>query len=86
MRSGPSSRPEAIKISKSEKEGWLKVRVDAVQPTGSETVIKTSSERLHLTVLQPGFFQMDTGDPLWLSFDAESLNFFDTETGKNLVH
>ena len=79
-------RPEAIKISKSEKEGWLKVRIKAVQPTGSETVIKTSSDRLNLTVLQPGFFQMDTDESLWLSFDGESLNFFDFETGKNLVH
>ena len=79
-------RPEAIEISNTEKEGWLKVRIDAVQPTGSETVIKTSSDQLHLTVLQPGFFQMNTDDPLWLSFGAESLNFFDSETGKNLVH
>ena len=78
-------RPEAIQLSKTEKEGWLKVRIDAVQPTGSETVIKTSSDRLKLTVLQPGFFQMATDDPLWLRFEAESLNFFDSETGKNLA-
>ena len=79
-------RPEAIQLSKTEKEGWLKVRIDAVQPTGSETVIKTSSDRLQLTVLQPGFFQMAMDDPLWLSFDGDSLNFFDSETGKNLAH
>ena len=78
-------RPEAIQLSKTEKEGWLKVRIDAVQPTGSETVIKTSSDRLKLTVLQPGFFQMATDDPLWLRFERESLNFFDSETGNNLA-
>ena len=78
-------RPEAIQLSKTEKEGWLKVRIDAVQPTGSETVIRTSSDRLQLTVLQPGFFQMATDDSLWLRFEPESLNFFNSETGKNLA-
>ena len=41
--------------------------------------------RLPLTVLQPGFFPMATDDPLWLRFGSESLNFFDSETGKNLA-
>ena len=29
---------------------------------------------------------MDVGDPLWVDFDAESLNFFDVDSEANLFN
>lgn len=78
-------RPENVQLSNSEKPGWLPVRVDSVLPTGSETILQMASEKAHITALQPGFFARDLDRPLWVCFDPETLNFFDPESGDNLL-
>ncbi len=78
-------RPESIQLSRSEKEGWLKVRLDSVLPTGPDTILQASSELAEFTMLQPGFFEMPVDEYLWLHFESDSLNFFDAETGRNLL-
>jgi multiple sugar transport system ATP-binding protein len=77
-------RPENVRVSETEKEGWLKVTLDSVLPTGSETILQTSAGQTHITVVDRGFFQMEVDRPLWLSFEADSMNFFDPDSGRNL--
>ena len=77
-------RPESVRMSESEEPGWLQVRLDSVLPTGSETILQTSTEHTQITVVRPGFFRMTDDRPLWLRFEPETLNFFDPETGRNL--
>ncbi len=78
-------RPEDVRLSKSEKQGWLKTRLDSVLPTGADTVLQASSEHGNFTLLQPGFFEMSVDEFLWLSFESRSLNFFDAGSGRNLL-
>lgn len=78
-------RPEKIKVSNEEREGWLKVTLDSVQPTGVNTFMQARSENASMTVLQPGFSQMSIGDAIWIEVDMDSLNFFDPETEQNLL-
>ncbi len=79
-------RPESIKVSTEAKEDWLKVTLESVQPTGADTILQARSENTSITMLQPGFIRMDIGDPLWIDFDAESLNFFDVDSEVNLFN
>lgn len=81
-----TARPESIKVSTEAKKDWLKVTLESVQPTGADTILQARSEKNSITLLQPGFIRMDVGDPLWVDFDAESLNFFDVDTEANLFH
>jgi ABC-type sugar transport system ATPase subunit len=79
-------RPESIKVSTEAKEDWLKVTLESVQPTGADTILQARSENTSITMLQPGFIRMDIGDPLWIDFEAESLNFFDVDSEVNLFN
>ena len=88
VRDGPviaTIRPENVLLSETEKEGWLKVTLDSVLPTGSETILQTSTGQTHITIVDRGFFQMEIDRPLWLSFEPAALNFFDPDTGKNMA-
>ena len=81
-----TARPESIKVSTEAREGWLKVILESVQPTGADTILQTRYGKNSITLLQPGFIRMDVGDPLWVDFEAGSLNFFDVETEANLFN
>ncbi len=77
-------RPENINVSKTEREGWLKVALESVQPTGASTILQACTEHISMTLLQPGFIQMDVGDFLWIDVDTSTVNFFDPDTEQNL--
>ena len=81
-----TARPESIKVSTEAREDWLKVTLESIQPTGADTILQARSEKNSITLLQPGFIRMDVGDPLWVDFEAESLNFFDVESEANLFN
>jgi len=79
-------RPESIKISAVDGEGWEKVTLDSVQPTGASTILQARSKNnTAMTLLQPGFIRMDVGDHLWIDVDSTDLDFFDPETEQNLI-
>ena len=77
-------RPENIDVSFKEQKDWFKVTLKSVQPTGANTILQVKLGTTKITILQPEFIRLKLGEPLWVSFDPESLNFFDEETGKNL--
>jgi multiple sugar transport system ATP-binding protein len=77
-------RPENIDVSFQEQKDWFKVTLKSVQPTGANTILQVKLGTTKITLLQPEFIRMKLDEPLWVSFDPESLNFFDEETGKNL--
>jgi ABC-type sugar transport system ATPase subunit len=78
-------RPEDVEISETEQAGWLPARLDSVLPTGSETILQTSSEQARITVLRPRFVSMTVDQPLWLRLDPKAMNFFNPTTGRNLL-
>ena len=78
-------RPESINISKVVVEGWEKLTLDSVQPTGASTILQGRTENsTAITLLQPGFMRLKVGDCLWVDFDPETVAFFDPETEQNL--
>ena len=79
-----SVRPESIKVSTKQKDDWLKVGLDNIQPTGANTILQAHAGRSPITLLQPGFIRMDVGEPLWIDFDPATLNFFDPDSKNNL--
>lgn len=80
-----SIRPENIDISINEKPGWLKMQLETVQPMGSETIMQVSNEELRITAIKSGFFHMDVDQPVWLKIDPNFFNFFDPDSGVNLL-
>jgi multiple sugar transport system ATP-binding protein len=79
-----SIRPESIKFSTRQKDNWLRVRLDNVQPTGANTILQVLVGSSPITLLQPGFITLDVGVPLWIDFEPETLNFFDPDSKTNL--
>ena len=78
-------RPEDINISEVVVEGWQKVHLVSVQPTGASTILQARTENnTAMTLLQPGFMRMDVGDYLWIDIDPATIAFFDPETEQNL--
>jgi multiple sugar transport system ATP-binding protein len=78
-------RPENVRLTTDPRDDWLKVNLDSVLPTGSETILQTHCGQTHITVVESGFFRMAVDRPLWLSLEAASMNFFDPDTGRNLL-
>jgi len=77
-------RPENVKLSPSERAGWVPAQIETIQPTGSETIVQTRAGNLLLTAVKPGFARMEVDQPVWIHIDPATLGFFDLETGKNL--
>ena len=77
-------RPENINVSFQKEKDWFKVSLKSVQPTGANTILQVKLGNTEITLLQPEFIRMKLDEPLWISFEPASLNFFDEETGKNL--
>ena len=70
-------RPENINVSFQEQKDWFKVTLKSVQPTGANTILQVKIGTTKIILLQPEFIRMKLGEPLWVSFDPESFNFFD---------
>jgi ABC-type sugar transport system ATPase subunit len=79
-------RPEDIHLSTEAREGWLKVALESIQPTGAQTILQVRSENTAMTLLQPGFIRMEIGEHIWVDVDHKAVNFFDPETEQNLIN
>jgi multiple sugar transport system ATP-binding protein len=81
-----TARPESIRISEVADEGWERVTLDSVQPTGPSTILQVRSKNnTAMTLLQSGFMRMEVGDHLWVDLDSTALGFFDPESEQNLI-
>lgn len=78
-------RPEDLMISETPRDGWIKVTLESVQPTGASTILQANSDQSAMTMLQPGFIRMEVDDALWVQLDMEKVNFFDPDTELNLI-
>ena len=77
-------RPEKILVSESPQKGWHEVKTEILQPTGADTILQVRIGDTTLTLLQPGFITLAEGSSLWISFDIETLSFFDPDSQMNL--
>ena len=82
-----TARPESIRISEVANEGWERVTLDSVQPTGASTILQVRSKNnISMRLLQPGFMRKEVGDHLWVNLDSTALDFFDPESEQNLIN
>jgi len=78
-------RPEMISLSETEAPGKVRVAIETIQPTGSQTILHVHGANRAYTVLQSGFVRARPGDAAWLSFDATAFSFFDPSSRKRIA-
>jgi multiple sugar transport system ATP-binding protein len=78
-------RPEDITISTRSEEGGVEFQAYSVLPSGSDTTIIARKGDTELTVKENGVSKIKMDQKIWLSFDKETVNLYDKESG-NLVY
>jgi multiple sugar transport system ATP-binding protein len=77
-------RPEDLAVARAPAAGALEARVWLVEPMGSETWVTVERGEVRLVARCPADFDAPPGAPVWLSFDAGRLHWFDGESGRRL--
>ena len=73
-------RPEAIRISLEQAEGFIEATLDNSQPTGSQTILFLHVGNRKLTSIVAGFSPLEPGRRLWFKVDLGDINFFDPDS------
>ncbi len=77
-------RPEEIKIKSERDTAWLECTIYSVLPAGSETIITVKKEDLELTLKINGFANFNVNDTVWIDFNSNQMNYYDSRTEKLL--
>jgi multiple sugar transport system ATP-binding protein len=77
-------RPEDLAVARAPNAGTLEARVWLVEPMGSETWVTVERGEVRLVARCPADFDAPPGAPVWLSFEAGRLHWFDRESGRRL--
>jgi len=75
-------RPEIIKISKKEKDGYIPARVYSGMPAGSETLVDVSVKDAKMTVKQLGSVHFTTDQEVFIKVNTARVNVFDKASEK----
>ena len=74
-------RPEDISISMVPISGALECNVYSVLPAGADTTVVVKSQKLEITIKEPGTSKVAMDDKVWLRFDPNMINLYTKETG-----
>jgi ABC-type sugar transport system ATPase subunit len=77
-------RPEDIKISAKQTEGSVEFIAYSVLPAGADTTLVARKDDLELTIKEMGISKIKMDEKIWLSFEPDTLNLYDKESG-NLI-
>jgi multiple sugar transport system ATP-binding protein len=77
-------RPEDISISLQPAAGAVEFSAYSVLPSGADSTIIARHGEVELTIKVMGITKIKMDQKIWLSFDPQSLNLYDKETG-NLI-
>jgi ABC-type sugar transport system ATPase subunit len=77
-------RPEDVSISIQPVPGAVEFTAYSVLPSGADSTIVAQRGEIEITVRVMGISTINLDDTIWLTFDSETLNLYDNETG-NLV-
>jgi ABC-type sugar transport system ATPase subunit len=77
-------RPEDVVISTEPVPGAVEMTAYSVLPSGADSTIIARSGRTEITVRVMGISTIAMDDKIWLTFDPQTLNLYDRESG-NLV-
>jgi multiple sugar transport system ATP-binding protein len=74
-------RPEHVHISRTSGDGRLPARVYVSELMGNEVFVFLEIDHQKIIARAPADFRADAETPVWISFEADKLHFFDTKTG-----
>jgi ABC-type sugar transport system ATPase subunit len=77
-------RPEDVTISTAPDPGSVEFTAYSVLPSGADSTIVAQLGELEITVRVMGISAINMDDNIWLTFDPQTLNLYDRESG-NLV-
>jgi multiple sugar transport system ATP-binding protein len=77
-------RPEDIAISTQPAEGAVEFSAYSVLPSGSDSTIIARQGDVELTIKVMGISKIKMDQKIWLTFDPQTLNLYDKESG-NLI-
>jgi multiple sugar transport system ATP-binding protein len=75
-------RPEDIDISPQPIPGGVEFTAYSVLPSGADSTIIARQGEVELTIKVMGISKIKMDEKIWLTFDPETLNLYDKESGK----
>jgi ABC-type sugar transport system ATPase subunit len=78
-------RPEDIAISTEPVPGAVEFKAYSVLPSGADSTIIAQLSELEITVRVMGISTINMDDKIWLTFDPQTLNLYDRESGELVV-
>jgi len=77
-------RPEHVRVSPNQRDGWLPASVYVTELMGNETFVFIELGREKIVARAAGDFRAETNSTVWIEVDTERVHLFDPETGRRL--
>ncbi len=77
-------RPEAVRLSRQEKDGYVKTEVNAIEPLGPYDIVEIKIDGQRMRIKSATRFIEKPGDWIWIQLDEQRTHFFDKQNGKSL--
>lgn len=77
-------RPEAVRIEKQKKEGYLNAVVHAIEPLGPYDILDIKTGDQVIRSISAARFIEKPGETVWVQLDERRTHFFDKSSGKSL--
>lgn len=74
-------RPEHVKVSADQRDGWLPASVYVTELMGSETFVFLTLAGEKIIARASGEFRAEVESAAWIQFDVAKAHFFDSRTG-----
>ena len=78
-------RPEDVTISTEPVPGAVEFAAYSVLPSGADSTIVAQLGKIEITVKVMGISTINIDDRIWLTFDPQTLNLYDRESGDLVV-
>lgn len=77
-------RPEHIRVSPAQRDGWLQATVYVTELMGSETFVFLTLGNERIIARAPADFRAEVETNVWVEFDIDRAHFFHPTTGERL--
>ena len=77
-------RPEDVRVSANQRDGWLQATVYVTELMGSEAFVFVEIARERIVARAAAGFRAETRSSVWIEVDVEKAHFFDSGTGLRL--
>ncbi len=78
-------RPEAVRLSREERDQYIKAKVHVVEPLGPFDILDLKVDSQIIRAKASSRFIEKPGESVWFQLDEQRTHFFDKDTGKSLA-